>query len=274
MKVCYVDESGNTAEDPCLAMVGIVADAQRLNRTREEFAGIFNDVQGLFEENLRELKATKLILGRDRWRKIDPEVRKNIVEYLCTWVAERKHRLALAAIDRDKLAAKSGAVSVECRDAWLAGALHIALQVQKAHQTEPGSKGATFLIFDDNKLMADRLSELLWQPPPWTDSFYDRGKKQSRFDQIVDTTFHIKSHHAGLVQVADLFAFIFRRYSELADFNFPEEWKGERALIEHYVGMLSSRLFARRLRWPPRAGGECAAWYNSVAPGSLLALAE
>ncbi len=66
----------------------------------------------------------------------------------------------------------------------------------------------------------------------WTDDYYDRGKKQARLDQIVGTTFSIKSHHAGLVQVADMFAFMFRRYSEMKDFAQPEEWPGERALIE------------------------------------------
>lgn len=271
MKVCYVDESGSAA-DPCLIMVGIVADSHRLNRTREDFADIFDEIQRLFEENLRELKATKLILGRDRWRKIDPEVRKNIVEHLCTWVADRKHRLALSAVDQAKFAEKANEIPAECRNPWLVGALHIALQVQKAHQAESANKGATFLIFDDNKVMADRLSELLWQPPQWTDSFYERGKKQSRLDQIVDTTFHIKSHHAGLVQVADLFAFIFRRYAELASFNLPEEWRGERALIEKHAATLASRLLARRTRWPTRGGGDCAAWYNAVAPGCLLGL--
>jgi hypothetical protein len=44
VKVCYVDETGNTAQDPCLVMVGILVDAYRLNRTREEFADIFDEV--------------------------------------------------------------------------------------------------------------------------------------------------------------------------------------------------------------------------------------
>ena len=66
MKVCYVDESGNTAQDPCLVMVGILVDSLRLHRTQKEFAEVFDIVQGLFAENLRELKCSKMILGRDR----------------------------------------------------------------------------------------------------------------------------------------------------------------------------------------------------------------
>ncbi len=105
MKICYVDESGNNPEDPCLVMVGVVVDAYRLNRTREEFADIFDEIQTLFEENLRELKGSKMIFGRDRWRKVDPEVRKRIAGYLCDWIADRKHHIALAAVvDDDRLA--------------------------------------------------------------------------------------------------------------------------------------------------------------------------
>jgi hypothetical protein len=275
MKVCYVDESGNTSHDPCLVMVGILVNAHRLNRTREEFAGIFDEIQGLFEENLRELKGSKLILGRDRWRKVDPNLRKRIAGYLCGWIVERKHNIALSAIERCKLKNDSTAdVPKACRDEWLAGGLHIALQLQKANQGKDKNKGHTFLIFDDNKAKADALSDLLWQPPEWTDDYYDRGKKQSRLDQIVDTTFSIKSHHAGLVQVADLFAFIFRRHAEMKDFGQPEEWSGEQALIDGYVTTMTERLLPRACRWPARQPGASSRWFNSVAPTSLMALGK
>ncbi|HXF89624.1 MAG TPA: DUF3800 domain-containing protein [Xanthobacteraceae bacterium] len=275
MKICYVDESGNSPQDPCLVMVGVLVDAYRLNRTREEFAEIFDDVQRLFEENLRELKGSKMIFGRDRWRKVDPEVRKKIAGHLCKWIGDRKHYLALSAIDRSKLKKDDTAdVPKQCRDDWLAGGLHIALQIQKSHQNKDKNKGHTFLIFDDNKVKADALSDLLWQPPEWTDDYYDRQKKQGRLDQIVDTTFSIKSHHAGLVQVADLFAFIFRRYAEMKDFEKPEEWAGEQALIEEYVAILASRLLPRSCRWPAKQNGASSRWFNSIAPASLMSLGK
>jgi hypothetical protein len=121
MKVCYVDETGNTSQDPCLVMVGILVDAYRLNRSREEFADIFDEIQNLFEENLRELKGSKMIFGRDRWRKVDPELRKRIAGYLCDWIVERKHYIALTAIDRLKFKNdKTPDVPKACRDEWLA----------------------------------------------------------------------------------------------------------------------------------------------------------
>jgi len=274
MKVCYVDESGNdNGNDPCLIMVGVVVDVHRLNRTRAEFAEIFDLIQRLFKDNLKELKGSKMIFGRDRWRKVDPDIRKRIAEFLCGWVVDRKHHLALAAIDRARLAAnKPKELPLAFHDEWLAGAMHIALQLQKHNQGTAKNKGNTFLILDDNKQKADPLSELLWEPDAWTDSYYGKGPKQERLDQIIDTTFSIKSHHAGLVQVADLFAFLIRRYAEMHDYGIAEAWKGERALIDGYVSTIAGRMLPRSTRWPARTSSACAGWYNSIAPDSLKAL--
>ena len=152
MKICYVDESGNQDSDRCLVMVGIVVDAHRLNRTREEFSEVFDVVQSLFQENLKELKGSKMIFGRDRWRNVDPDIRKLIAEFFCNWVVNRKHHIALAAIDRDRLAKVDGtAFSQASSDPWLTASLHIALQLQKHHQGEDKNKGHTFLFVDENK---------------------------------------------------------------------------------------------------------------------------
>ena len=103
-----------------------------------------------------------------------------------------------------------------------------ALQIQKANQKSGNSTVRTFLIFDDNKTKANKLIKLLWKPPDWTDDDYGRKKGQDPLDQIIDTPFSIKSHHAGLVQVADLLAFILRRYAEIEDYNAEEAWPGEK----------------------------------------------
>lgn len=270
MKVCYVDESGNLDSDPCLVMAGILVDAARLNRTRQEFGEIFDAVQRLFAEPLKELKSSKMVYGKDRWRHINPEDRKAIAEYFCNWIAERKHTLLLSAINRAKFSEKPGQCPGELEsDIWIATGFHIALQLQKANQGQAKNKGHTFLVFDENKQKADRLSELLWEPPPWSDGYYSRGKKQLPLDQLIDTAFTVKSHHAGLVQVADLFAFLLRRYAELAEYGKAEEWKGETVFVKRCIERLSSRMLPRGTRWPVRTTGDCAKWYNRIAPESL-----
>src|ERR1035437_6675206 len=273
MKLCYVDESGNQDSDRCLVMVGIMVDAARLNRTRQEFGEIFDSVQQLFEEPLQELKASKMVFGRDRWRKIDPEKRKQLATYFCKWICDRKHSLLISAIDRSQFSAhKAGAPQAICDDIWTAGGLHIALQVQKANQGCSNNKGQTFLVFDENKQKADRLSEMLWSPPAWTDDYYGRTKKQERLDQLIDSAFTVKSHHAGLVQVAAPFAFLLRRCAEINDYSSPEEWDGERSFVSACVTALTARMLPVANRWPSKTASACAKWFTTLAPNSLKAL--
>ena len=76
---------------------------------------------------------------------------------------------------------------------------HIALQVQKVNRSFRNNKGVTFLMFDENKAKADTLAEFLWDPPAWTDDYYGKKKKQEGLDQLIDSAFTVKSHHAELI---------------------------------------------------------------------------
>ena len=67
------------------------------------------------------------------------------------------------------------------------------------------------LIFDDNKGKAGKFCDVLRKLPTWTDDDYDRKRKQTRLEQIMDSTFSVRLRHAGLIPVANLLAFIFRR---------------------------------------------------------------
>lgn len=271
MKFCYCDESGHGDGDPCFVAVGIIVDAARLNRTADAFAELFAAIQAHSAEQLREIKASKLLMGRDRWRQVDPEIRKRICESLCQWIIDRKHTLILTAIDRTKfVAVKDDAPAEVQRGYWLAGMTHLALQLQKLHQGEPNNKGRTVLLIDDNKQFADHLAEVLWAPPAWTDTYYQKGRRQEQLDQIVDSAFAVKSHHAGLIQIADLFALVFRRFAELRDYGQAEEWAGERDYVDSLVQKLVARLAPASCRWPRRPACPCTRWYNGLAPSSLL----
>jgi hypothetical protein len=259
--------------DPCFIAVGIIVDAARLNRTKEAFGDIFEKVGSLFPEEIKELKASKLLLGRDRWRNVDPCIRQTICESLCYWIGHRKHALILTAIDRSRYNETVTQAPQELqRGFWVAGMTHLALQLQKLHQSEHNNKGRTILLIDDNKQFADHLAEVLWSPPAWTDTYYERGRKQEQLDQLIDSAFAVKSHHAGMVQVADLFALLFRRYAEIRDYHSAEEWTGEREYIDKLVRALTASLTSSSIRWPKRNTSPCAAWFNKLAPASLLGL--
>lgn len=267
MKMCYVDETGTDGQSPVVIMVGIVADCQRLRRTQVEFAGVFQRLNRLPRSTVLELKSTHLYRGTGKWYGVDGTARHAAISDLCNWVSTRKHKIALAGIDLNRF--KSSTLRNHL-DIWDAAALHITLQVQRAHQRLVKNKGNTFLVFDENKQKTDRLAGLLFDPPEWTDNYY--GPKNTRLDQIIDTAFFARSHHVGLVQVADLFAFLFRRHSELQDYRLEERFDGEKERIQNWVEQLASRLLDRAHRWPKRTSSDCAKAYVELAPPSLLKL--
>lgn len=157
-------------------------------------------------------------------------------------------------------------------DIWKAAALHIALQVQRFHQPLKNNKGKTFLVFDEHKQKGESLAEMLFSPPRWTDDYYSRDSRAPRLDQIIDTAFYARSHHVGLVQIADLCAFVFKRHVELQDHAAPENFEGEKNLITTWVQTLANRLIDHPHRWPKRTSSDCAKSYVKLAPQSLLDL--
>lgn len=269
MKLCYVDETGTDGRSPLFVMVGVVADSQRLRRTQLEFENTFAALRDTTAREIPELKSKELYRGNGPWNGVPGETRHAIITDFCAWLCRRKHSLALAAIDCSRF--NDSPLNTDL-DIWMTGALHIALQLQKAHQSLPGSKGSTFLVFDEHQRHATQLPSLLFDPPSWTDDFYERKPRDSRLDQIIDTAFYAKSHHVGLVQLADLFSFIFRRYAELADYGESEEYEGEAARLKGWSKTIGSRLLPRSSRWPKKGSDAVATWLRASAPPSLLSL--
>jgi len=267
----YVDETGIDGVSPLMVMVGVVVNDERLNRTQGDFAAIFENLGELVIGTLKELKSSDMLAGSGAWRKVDGQKRRNVITNLCEWLCTRKHDLALAAIEHQAHAASAPGTPV-LNDVWLAGASHIALQLQRAHQTKAGNKGRTVLVFDDNKRGLSDIADLVYDPPAWTDDYYDRQKKAPALDRLVDTPFAVKSHHVGLVQVADIFAAIFRRHSELADYALKEKYACEQAHVAEWVEQLTPRLLGKQHRWAARTNSDCSAWYSAIAPTTLKAL--
>lgn len=269
MKIVYVDETGTDGRSPLVVMAGVIADSARIGRTRDEFATQFSSFSEVARKALAELKGSDLHRGNGAWRGVDPAERKRVVTQLCEWLVVRKHQLTLAAINND---AWNQHAPADLQDRWLACALHTALQVQRAHQSLEKQKSLTFLVFDEHKAKVDGAAELLYDPPDWTDSYYGRKKREPALACVLDSAFYAKSHHVGLVQVADLFAYLFRRYSELHDHAYEEGYEGETAEIDGWVGLIAPRLLARANRWPAHPKGEAATLYVTVAPESLKSL--
>ncbi len=275
MKLCYVDESGDIGQDPCLIMVGILVDSSRLRKTQEEFSKYFSTVKKLFNENLTELKGAMIIHGRKRWRNVSLDDRKKIVEDFVNWIDERKHDLIVTAVDREKWGSRRSDSEVDIQNIWLTSALHIALRIQRLNKSMKNNKGRTLLIIDDNKTKADKLSDLLWNTPTWTDSYCRKKEREDRLNQIIDTPFSIKSHHGGLVQVADLLAFILRRYAEIKDYESREVWPGEGEWIENLINNVLAKHFNPKPgQWLLRPQNNVERWFSDITPSCLKTLKQ
>jgi hypothetical protein len=220
---------------------------------------------------LRELKGSRIFYGHGGWRQVDPEIRKDIFHQFCGWLADRKHLLALSAIDVARFGKDlTPDYPDELKDLWLAEAVHVALQLQRFHQSIKKNKGHTVLIFDENKIKADKLNAVLFAPPQWTEPYYDKKRTKQPLDQIIDSAFFTKSHHAGLAQVADLFAFVFRRYAELTEYGADLVYGGELADIEEIVRRLVPHLIPKSHRWPRHPKNECVTVFVNLAPAALV----
>jgi len=270
MKFCYVDESGLGSE-PFLVMAGVVADAQRMHVTKEDWTevlGILSEVTG---RTIHEFHTKDFYAGNGPWRGMDGNHRAQVIGAILGWWGDRRHHVAFSGIDKAAHAVKlaEGTLLKGCETAWRTAALHVILSVQKHHQHLKKNKGHTMLLFDREVKEEAALSALIANPPGWTDEYYDRDRKQAPLDQIVDVPFFGDSKEVLLVQVADLISYVLRRYTEIREGKTQEHYKGESARLTEWVELVEQRCFPVSTRWPSKGLTEPDEIFRDLAPASL-----
>lgn len=275
MKFCYADESGHGSE-PVIVLAGVIVDAQRMHVTKEDWDDLIRDLTEISGGRVAELKAGNLYRGNDYWRAWDSGERTALIEDIIGWMTDRHHRVTFSAVTKAALSEfKNGGGDlggIEAASEWTVAATHLVLTIQKEHQREPRNKGKTVLVFD-NAREADEFLDVLGNPPSVTDSFYARGNKQRPLDQIVDVPYFADSKRVGLLQVADLFAYLIRLYAELADGMLPEKFDGETARLDQWIRDMRKVLLHDSARWPQNSKDSCVQFYRTLAPPSLLRIA-
>ena len=101
-------------------------------------------------------------------------------------------------------------------------AIHITLSLQKCYHGAPrrrnrtlNNRGACVLIFDNEHREESRFTNLIIDPPDWTDSYYDRRPNQAKFSQIIDVPHFVDSRQVVLLQLTDFICFFIRKHLEL-----------------------------------------------------------
>ena len=273
MKFCYADESGHGAE--YMVIVGVVVDAIRMHRTKEDWNDLIKELYDVTEGRFSELKAGQLYRGNDLWRQWDSGERTELIERIISWMVKRKHEITFAAVSRSRLASQRSAASLDGMQnatEWGIAAMHLILEVQKWSQKEKNNKGNTVFVFD-NAQEKDELLKLTHEPPGATGGFYNLKKKQRPLDQLIDVPYFVDSRHVGLIQVADLFAFLLRLYADLADGLMEEKFEGELKRVNSWIAGMRPVLLPDSVRWPKSSKDPCARFFQSIAPPSLLEVA-
>jgi hypothetical protein len=142
--------------------------------------------------------------------------------------------------------------------------------IQKNFQKEEKLKGNTVMIFDREFL--EEQAFCIFNPPTWTDYYYDKRKKQERMDQIVDVPNFGDSEHVHLLQVADLITYFLRLYLEIIRGNTTEAYSGELHFLETFVLKIKAMALPTSTRYPSRGRDECTELFYHVAPKEIVRL--
>lgn len=270
MKLCYCDESG-TGDEPYAVMAGIVVDSQRMHKTKEHWNNLLDSLSRIIGKEVIELHTRDFYPGNGIWRGIDGTQRAKIISLILEWLNERKHDIIFTAIEKETYYQEKniGRIYKEINTIWKALGFHLILGIQKNYQKADKTKGNTILVFDNEDREMKQFTELILNPPAWSDSYYAKTKKQNRLDQIVDVPYWGDSKQVSLLQLADFICYFIRRYIEIREEKIPAKYPGEDSRLDYWFDLIKKREVGHSIMYPSRGRCEVADLYYKIAPNSI-----
>jgi hypothetical protein len=141
---CYADESG-TGNEPFATMAGIIVDSGRMHLTKGDWAGLLADLSQIVGRPVTELHTADFYSGNGPWRSIDGPGRARVITAILNWLADRKHHIVYAAVDKAsyRQALEAGEIPEDLGSIWRFLGFHLILAIQKCSQREKNNKGNT-----------------------------------------------------------------------------------------------------------------------------------
>ena len=271
MKFCYLDESG-TGDEPFAVMVGVIVDAQRMHLTKNHWQELLQDLSDIVGRQVTELHTRDFYAGNNQWRGIDGPQRAAIISAIFEWLRDRKHHIVYSAVDKNRFLSDfpNEPQAGEIGSLWRFLALHNVLAIQKHFQKQENNKGNTVLIFDNEEREAKNFTSLIQNPPGWTDSYYNRARRQTKLDQIIDVPYFGDSQQVGLIQVADFISYFMRRFIEVREGIIPARYADEPERLEGWMDIAFRRSLPKSIIYPSRGRCTCADLFYRYAPNCLL----
>lgn len=278
MQFIYIDESG-TGNEAIAVMTGIIADSHRMRLTKADWDALLVALSSIVGQNVAEIHTRDFYSGNSIWRNLRGTQRSEIINQIFEWLRVRKHSIVYSAIDKKKFAENfnNEPFKNDISTIWRFLALHLSLSIQKCYQGAPrGNKriinppGNCILIFDNENQEEKRFTDLLLDPPDWTDSYYDRKPSQDRFSQIVDVPHFVDSKDVGLIQLADFLCFFLRKYLEMKMGYTQPDYDGELEKVTKWAEIIFERSIEKRNMYISRGRCPTSDLFYRYAPIRLL----
>lgn len=270
MKFCYLDESG-TGGEPYAVMVAVIADGQRMNKTKIEWSNFLSDLSEMIGVPVAEFHTKDFYPGNGPWRGIRGPQRAEIITKTIDWIKDRKHKIVACVIEKSKWDSASalGRIPTEINTLWKSLAFFTVLGIQKHHQSLDGNKGDSVLVFDREVREEADFAELILNPPAWSDTFYNKERRANRLESIVDVPYWADSRHVGMVQIADFVAYFIRKYCEISSGAYTPKYPGEADKLDEWMSKIISISVPKSVMLPSRGRCNTADIYYNLAPDIL-----
>lgn len=276
MYLAYFDESGYSGssfdpQKPYQVLAGIIMDCHRIHRTTGIMEYLVSTIKNM-NAQFTEFKADDFYNRRGAWEKLVPDgtKRHELFWDFLAMIKRRKHQIFLSVIDQKKYfecikTEEFKEIGSVLHCPYLAAAFHAGLSIQKYHQTKKRMKGLTVLIFDEQVKYQNELQKIYSNPPEWGNEFYNEKKTDKPFTQILDPPYFGKSHLVFPIQIADMYAFVCRKYVELKYGNFSEKYDGEKEKITDFFSFIKSRLIPKNQTLPEKGNAKILNFYRSFS---------
>lgn len=277
MQFIYIDESG-IGQERISVMVGVVADSHRMRKTKEHWNNLLSNLSNIIGRNIKEIHTRDFYSGNSPWRDLDGDQRSDIITEIFNWLTNRRHSIVISAVDKNEFyrSFQNENCANEISTLWRFMAFHLSLSIQKRYQGSPRGRnrtinltGHTVLIFDNEEREQKHFTDLLLNPPDWSDTYYDKKPNQEKLSQIVDVPHFVDSRDVGLIQLADFICFFLRKYIELQMGHIDPEYDDELEKANIWANQILNQLIPKNNIYMSRGRCECADLFYKYAPSVL-----
>ena len=281
MKICYIDETGSEENSPFYVMTGICFDYTKHYRCARDANLMIASIKKRFYESnkkhCKEIKTKRFINGADKWSNVPHEERDAFITKILKIFETsftNSFDIYVSLIDNEKYKRSSSIIKNDIDGPWVTNAFHVILQRQAdiyGTQKNKNNKALTFMIYD-NHVDISKLNDLLYKPKKYLYEYFtskspSKNKKVS-LDAVIGEGFCINSQHSGLCQLADICAYIVRRYVELQS-GYKEEYKGEKEKFTNWYNLIKNKIFMYSKLFKKIPENSILSFYHDIMPDNL-----